>query len=358
MITILYIFKNKDSLRVKRSLESLSQQTEQGFKVLFVDYGSNTPYKEDVAKLVSQYDFVDYHYSYHCDQAWSRAKAINIGLRMVATPFVFIADIDMIFRNDFVAKLHSLKDENKSIYFKVGFLSEQETAKEKKFEAYSIEHESKEGAKGLSLFPLKALMAIRGFDEFLHFWGAEDEDIHQRLCHYGLTEQFYTAEILMLHQWHLTYRNAEHNRLTKDLRVSNIPRINSTHFKYNTDQRKVIVNDEIWGRSIGKDDYELLRDAPISICISNRKELVDHFLFHQLKEFQDGIVSVTISDDSEATNLKTFLKRKLQKASPAYYSMKEVNDMLLLHIVSFYRNNNYIYNVSDDLKSIVFKIKK
>lgn len=358
MITILYIYKNKDTFRVKRSLESLSQQTDQRFQVLFVDYGSNAAFKEEISKVINAFDFVKYHYSYHCEQAWSRAKAINIGLRLINTPFVFIADIDMIFRNDFVAKLHQLKNNNQSIYFKVGFLNQKESTEIKDFDQYTIQYESSEGAKGLSLFPLKALIEIQGFDEFLHFWGAEDEDVHQRLQHYGLTEVFYNKETLMLHQWHLTYRNAEKNRLTPELRVSNITRINSTHLKYNTQQHKSVVNTTTWGTSITKEEYEELHQAPFTITLTNKKEVIDHFIFHQLKEFHNGILAVTIVEDTQNGSFKSLLKRALHKSVPQYYSLKEVNDLLLMHIVSFYRNNNYIYNVSKDLKSLEFKIKK
>ncbi len=358
MITILYIYKNKDAFRVKRSLESLRQQTDQRFQVLFVDYGSTSSFKDEIIPVINTFDFVKYHYSYHCAQAWSRAKAINIGLRLIETPFVFVADIDMIFRNDFVAKLHQLKDHNKSIYFKVGFLNQKESTEIKDFNQYTIQHVSSEGAKGLSLFPLKALNEIQGFDEFLHFWGAEDEDIHQRLQNHGLSEVFYNDEILMLHQWHLTYRNAENNQLTQELRVLNITRINSNHLKYNSQQHKTVVNTTTWGTSITKEEYVELHQAPISITLTNKKEVIDHFIFHQLNEFHNGILAVTIVEDAQNGSLKSLLKRSLNKTVPQFYSLKEVNDTLLLHIVSFYRNNNYIYNVSKDLKSIEFKIKK
>jgi glycosyltransferase involved in cell wall biosynthesis len=42
MVTIVYAFRNRDVLRVKASLDSLQQQTHSDFKVVFVDYGSET----------------------------------------------------------------------------------------------------------------------------------------------------------------------------------------------------------------------------------------------------------------------------------------------------------------------------
>ena len=48
----------------------------------------------------------------------------------------------------------------------------------------------------------------------------------------------------------------------------------------------------------------------------------------------------------------------LGKKVPKFYSLKEINDALLIHLVSFFHQYPYTYKVSDDLKNIEFKIKK
>ncbi len=40
MITILYPYRDRELSRLKRSLDSLSKQSQPDFKVLLVDYGS------------------------------------------------------------------------------------------------------------------------------------------------------------------------------------------------------------------------------------------------------------------------------------------------------------------------------
>ena len=133
MITILYPYRDREESRVKRSLDSLAQQSNHDFKVVFVDYGSVFAKAEIIKKLTQNYDFVTYLYSYHCYQPWSRAKAINIGLQHVTTPYVFVADVDMIFSHDFIEKLIAIQNPNQAVFFKVGFLDRKESSSTKTF---------------------------------------------------------------------------------------------------------------------------------------------------------------------------------------------------------------------------------
>jgi hypothetical protein len=358
MITILYPYRNREIERIKISLDSLISQTNTKFKVLFVDYGSTLSHSHEVQELLQKYSFVNYQYSYHLYQPWSRAKAVNIGLKKVETTFVFVADIDMIFKEDFIEKLNDLKHPEKAIYFKVGFLSEEESRENKPFEDYKIKHFSGVGAQGLSIFPMQAIKKIRGFDEFLHFWGAEDADIHNRLLNAGYDVDFFESETLMLHRWHPTYRKLEEEKLSKNLQISNITTLNQEHLASNKRNNLIIVNDENWGKLISKSDYDLLNSENKNRILTNKKEQIDHFLFVELPDFKNAILSVTLVEDPFQNSLKYRLKKLMAKKVPNFYTLKEINDLFLLHIISFYRNNNYIYKVSDDLKSIEFKIQK
>ena len=68
MITILYPYRGRELSRIKRSLDSLSNQSRQDFKVLLVDYGSEIATADEVKELLSKYDFADYLYSYHINR--------------------------------------------------------------------------------------------------------------------------------------------------------------------------------------------------------------------------------------------------------------------------------------------------
>ncbi|WP_281322652.1 glycosyltransferase family 2 protein [Flavobacterium aestivum] len=358
MITIIYPYRNREENRVKRSLDSLTQQNNHNFKVIFVDYGSVFNIAETIKKLTQNYDFVTYLYSYHCHQPWSRAKAINIGLKHVNTPYVFVADVDMIFSHDFIEKLIHIQNPNQAVFFKVGFLDQKESVQIKPFFEYNISFFSQVGAKGLSLFPLKTLNEIHGFDEFLHFWGAEDEDVHNRLENAGYQSIFYDQEILMLHQWHITYRKAESKELSQDLRLTNISRINFEHLLANKREKRTVVNLKQWGRSISKIEHEVLENSIMPYFVGNKKESIDHFLFVTLPNFKGEVLNVIFQKDDFQDTLKYHVKKRLGKSVPRYYTLKEINDRVLLHLISFYNTHNYFYIIDNGLKSIQLKIKK
>jgi glycosyltransferase involved in cell wall biosynthesis len=358
MITVLYPYRDREESRVKRSLDSLAQQTNPDFKVLFVDYGSVFARATTIEELSQHYEFVTYLYSYHCYQPWSRARAVNIGLQHVTTPYVFIADVDMIFSHDFIEKLIPIQNPNHAVFFKVGFMDKKESVQFKSFDQYKIRFFSQVGAKGLSLFPLKALNEIHGFDEFLHFWGAEDEDVHNRLENAGYQSLFYDQEILMLHQWHISYRKSELKGLSQDLQLTSITRINQEHLLENKKEKRTIVNLKHWGQSISKTEYEVLENNNAPFFLGNRKESICHFLFVTLPNFKGGVLNVIFQKDDFQNSLKYHVKKRLGKTVPTYYSLKEINDKVLLHLVSFYTDCNYSYIVGSDLKSIQIKIKK
>lgn len=358
MITIIFPYRNRESVRVKRSLDSLKGQTNSDFEVVFVDYGSNSLSALSIKDLVSNYKFVKYIYNYSEFQPWSRAKAINIGLKNVDSEYIFTADVDMIFSPNFVRELHKLKNPLKSYYFKVGFLNENESRSDKQFQDFTIDFSSGIGSQGLSLFYLKSLNEVRGYDEFLHFWGAEDIDIHNRLEKNGIESVFYSEEILMLHQWHKSYRKAEKKVLTKDLQLTDIIKINHQKLLANTENKEIQVNKKNWGASICKSDFELLKKDKQEKIMFNKKEIVSHFLFCELPNFKDDILNISFMEDPFHNSLKYKLKKILGKKVPKYYTLKEINDLLLLHIISFYHNFPYLYEVSNDLDSITFKIKK
>lgn len=357
MITILYPYRNRELERVKRSFDSLAQQTNRDFKVLFVDYGSALPTAMAIETVLKEYDFVKYIYSYHCHQPWSRAKAINIGLRQVTTPYVFVADVDMLFRNDFVETIKELQNPNRAVFFKVGFLDQKESVSVKPFNQFQFQFSSQRGAKGLSLFPIEALIKIKGFDEFFHFWGAEDEDVHSRLEQAGYVSIFYEHEVLMLHQWHESYRSSERKALTADLQLTQISRLNQQHLLQNKQRNSDGVASEYWGKAITKEEHEILENHLVVVVVGNQKAKVDHFLYVELPNSKSKIVNVIFQKDPFQSSWKYWIKKRLRKTVPSYYSLKTINDFVLLHLISFYRNNNYSYVISEDLKTIQLKIK-
>jgi glycosyltransferase involved in cell wall biosynthesis len=357
MITILYTYRNRDLVRIKRTLDSLSNQSSQNFEVLFVDYGSQKKLAYEVEQLIKGYAFARYEYLFTELQPWNKAKALNYAIKKLDTDYCFAADVDMIFHPKFISILESKRCSNKIAYFQVGFLNKEESVKEIAFDEYKINFKSNEEATGMTLFPLAALYLINGYDEFFHFWGSEDTDIQNRLRNAGFEIEYCNDEVLLLHQWHKNYRSRETKKLNTELQLSRTVEMNHLHLQTNLANKITQVNLFGWGKIINENEFiELKKETPIAI--TSKKAQIDYFLFNELPIIKGKIVSFTFIEDPMISEFKYKVKKMMGKKVPEFYSLKEVNDMVLLHVISFYHRFSYIYSINSDLKSITFSIKK
>jgi len=357
LLTLIYPYRNRDLERLKNSLDSLKNQTVSDFKVFFVDYGSDEKKAKMVELLCGEFGFVTYKFYSTQFQPWNKSKALNSVIKNLITGYCFVADVDMIFHPQFIEKALKLQARNKTVYFQVGFLRPGETVKEKEFFSFKNYRLSNDGASGLSMFPVNILKELRGFDEFYHFWGAEDTDMHIRIKNAGNEIEFYDEEVLMLHQWHSSYRSSESGKLSKELQISGIVQLNHQHSKYALENKTTIVNRKNWGECISVEEFNELEKAPVNFVLDNERRKIDHFLYVLMPEVKSEILKITIQNDPFQNTLKFRAKRLLRKKVPEYYSLKEINDKILLHLISFYRNKAYIYKISDDLKSIEIAVR-
>ncbi len=98
-------------------------------------------------------------------------------------------------------------------------------------------------------------------------------------------------------------------------------------------------------------------NAPISREITNKKSVIRDLLYGFLPNVDDEIIKIKIYSSSTPVSFNYRLKKILNKKAPVYYSLKEVNDLILLHLISFYRNFPYYYRVSSAGDYIEFAIK-
>ncbi|GAA3779643.1 glycosyltransferase [Flavobacterium ginsengiterrae] len=357
MLTIIYPYRNRELERIKNSLNSLLSQSNMDFEVIFVDYGSQLEISKEVKELLSEYKFVEYVYSYNIYQPWSRSKAINIGLQFTKTEYVFIADIDIFFHPNFIDKLYSLKQENTNYYFQVGYLNKQESLLKKEFNDYKIESKSIAEGKGLSFFKLNSLLSINGFDEFFHFWGAEDQDIHQRLQNNGNKEIFYNKEILLLHQWHPTFESLQKNKLTVEPLIEDAFNLNKQKLRFNRENNLIIANIDCWGLLFTREAFDMLESEDGFVEIINKKNNVDYFLNVVLSNFTDKI-KVRFITDAYQKSLKYKIKKRLKIEKNEYYSLKYINDTILLNIILHHKSLPYIFKVNSDFESLDFIMSK
>jgi hypothetical protein len=52
-LSLIFSYRNRDKPRVARCLQSLADQQDGSFKVIFVDYGTEEPLKTEIEELVS-----------------------------------------------------------------------------------------------------------------------------------------------------------------------------------------------------------------------------------------------------------------------------------------------------------------
>ena len=339
MLTIILTYRNRDINIVKRCLLSLNQQSNKNFNVIIVDYGSYEEYSNALMNISQEFNFVEVVYTKTQKQLWNKSRAINIGLKLSVTPYIFVGDIDMIYHNEFVAKLHELKDENTFTYFQVGFLGEEVSKLNKQFENYNVDFLSNDEATGMTLFSVLKLRQINGFDEFYHGWGSEDTDVHQRLISLGVKRQYYSKELLILHQWHsknyrqVNFKSPFHSYLEK---------INSDYLKFASRTKRVKANEDFnWG-FINK-DLSLDNIAAIRLNITNRKPEVKAFIANILLSEKDKIITVSIKKHIEFNSLKQKIKKITNNKAIPFLEMQEVNDLLLECIIFNLRDQHYTY---------------
>jgi hypothetical protein len=357
LLTIIFPFRNRDLLRLQYSFDSLAIQSNLEFEVAFVDYGSNYGIAKATEKLCSEYSFINYNYIPSQYQPWNKSKALNSVIKKLNTDFCFVADVDMIFHPHFVQTVLKLRNFQKVVYFQVGYLAAGEIIKDKVFAEFKNFRKSNYEATGLSLFPVDILKELRGFDEFYHFWGAEDTDIHVRIKNAGYQIEFFNDETLILHQWHYSYLSKESNKLSKVLRLSGIIQLNHQRLKYVTENKIIKANNDNWGECIDAEEINELEKALVTLTLDNEQCKIDHMIYCIMPTVNNAILKFTVVRNSFHNSFGFRVKKFLKRKVPQYYTLLEINDKILLHLITFYRDKPFTYKVSDDLKSIEVAVK-
>ncbi|MCM4154692.1 glycosyltransferase family 2 protein [Gramella sp. AN32] len=357
MITFIYANRNRDLNRIRLSLDSLQSQKEKNFSVSFVDYGSDPKYVDELDSLLSKYPFVIFFRLNVSHLLWNKSKALNYGILQVSTPFIFIADVDLLFHQATTKQLEENCDLTGFGLYCLNYLSKEVSAKLIKENTFTdLQVERKGDVNGMILAPKKAFIKVNGYDEFFHFYGAEDVDLFDRIERAGYKRRKY-PEKLFYHYWHPSFHGSDDKIITQKPRVENIMRINEQHYFMNN-KLKVIRprrQPEI-GSVIKMENSDLLKTPDKIYHIKNILAQVEHFI-HEVMPAEKGVICVVFEGDPYFFSVKHKVKKLLKKQTQPYLSMKEVNDMLLKKIVFEYRNANYSFKIAEDLKSIDFRIQ-
>ena len=355
MITLVLTNRNRDLLIIRNCLDSLQNQSNQDFKCFLVDYGSDENYCKGLQKLVDGYKSIRFEFYPVSGQLWNKSRAINTILKSCNTPFFFVADIDMIFSNDFISTLYELQSSSMTTYFQVGFMSQQESQTIKKFEDYKTSFLSNKEATGMTLYPTQLLKSINGYDEFYHGWGAEDTDVHIRLINSGNQVVFYDKKIVMKHQWHpKKYRTSQ----STEPYHSTLERVNHSYIKFVKEKGIKQVNDDFdYGIMPVQEEYERLNNVEETICITNEKNDLVAFLEGNVFNLEKNkTYKVIFLQHSLYRSFKNNIKKIVGKNPLCFYDLDEVNNMVLMTIIKSFRNNPYHFEYKKSENKIILKI--
>lgn len=204
-LSIVFAYRDREGERVYRCLDSLNCQSEKNFNVIFIDYGSSLDKATEIKNIVESFSFCKYIYNDSRGMAWNRAHALNSGIKIADGEYIMTSDIDLIYSRDFIRDVFLNIDPKVELHSNAFKLP-------KNFNKWD-----KLGAKEKPNFPKRnltalgmvqvvvktALKEIRGFDEYYKIWGAEDEDLTQRLRRKGLFTKWLDLENTpVYHQWH------------------------------------------------------------------------------------------------------------------------------------------------------------
>lgn len=356
-ISIIFAYRNRDVHRIEISMNSLNAQYKGDFEVIFVDYGSEPDLSAQVTSILSKYEFCNYHFLNTSQLLWNKCKALNYGIKKAGAPYVFIADVDIIFSPLAISFLKSQCSGMAFRLFKMGYLSEKQSSKISTTEWNNIKAERIGDVNGMLLTSTESLFKVSGYDEFYHFYGSEDVDLCSRLENAGYKSKM-TSEVYFYHNWHLSYQGAETKKLTYIPRISNAMRINEQHHLYN--KRKNILIPDMqtqWGVAIDTERVETLEKPEFVFELPNIAAAIDHFFNEEINYIHNKIIEVQVSEAEYYRSIKYKIKKKLGRESQLYIPLKEVNDIILKHIIFRYRHFNYSYRITQDLQTIIFKIE-
>ncbi len=357
-ISIIFAYRNREIPRIKASMDSLDSQKNKAFEVIFVNYGSEPGISDNLEKLFHTYSFAEYYSLEIGQQLWNKSRALNFGIKKANCPYIFIADVDIVFSPNTIELLLNQLSPKVFSLFTLGYLDEKESARlsfDFKFE--ELKPERYGVVNGMILTTKESLFEVKGYDEFFHFYGSEDVDLYTRLENAGYKSNLVT-DTYFYHNWHQSYQKSDDEKLSLTPRLTNVLRINQQHYFYH--QRERIISpkrQESWGEIIDKSQSKLLERPTKKFQFSNILAQVEHFFNEELQGINKEILEVSVIEDPYYNSTKHKAKKLIGQQTQTYCSLKEANDIILKAIIFNYRNSNYSYEISNDLKSIIFKIQ-
>jgi len=217
--------------RLRNCMKSIEDQTLQPLEIIVADYGSTEEGHEEIMKSLEDFDCSVYYYP-TTDGVWNLSKARNMGIRRSDAQCEIVAavDADIILEPrvmEVLSEAHASRPRSyissfvrflmpdawpggpEDLDFPEGFLK----LRKMKFWASA-------GWGTLTSAPRSWMFKVRGFDERMKFWGAEDIDLWKRAGLDGM--DCYRINDLekdgteIYHQFHDDCLSWDQSKLTKE----------------------------------------------------------------------------------------------------------------------------------------------
>lgn len=253
-ISIIFGYRDRDTQRVKRCLDSLSQQSHQMFEAILVDYGSSAKFKSEINALADSYPFCKYVYNHTNGLPWNRSHALNSGLKIAKGKYILFGDIDFIYSSRVLATLLKTIAEKSQIHSHVCLLPEDfDDWLSLQNNPNHFKKTNPDGRGGCHFIEKKYLLELNGYDEYYCFWGVEDLDLSMRLEKMGIKTQWISSiDAPIYHQWHPAASVVQPGffpeRWWDDMNI---------HFQKNIDLLR--RNNESWGKILEEEDRPIFK---------------------------------------------------------------------------------------------------
>ncbi len=251
-ISVVIGLRGRVNYRLTNCLISLRSQTypQESIKIIIVDYGNERETRKQLELLSQSFDCI--HVKVDNIVEWNRSHCLNIGIKTARTPFVMLADADMIFAPNYLDVVISQLKFNPLGYIVSSMLDLPEGA-QPILENCAVEQTAPDliALKAISrnrftlpyhvslhAASLPLYYLINGYDEYYRLYGAEDEDLYLRFRLLGLNTISISSESFYLHQWHPKHQGV------KSKNLSEVIENNLNHFKRN---HSLVRNNNGWG---------------------------------------------------------------------------------------------------------------
>lgn len=265
-ITFITGYKDRDCDRVKRSLDSLCQQSVKDFKMIFIDYGSSPQYSKRIKKLIEEYNFCEYFYSETRGWIWNRGSALNSGAKIAKTKYLFFTDIDIVYDKYFVEETLRRMTENRYLIPNIVRIPKYFNEWEQLLHRKRINSFKPMKGWGIICLPKLVFDQTGGFDEQYGYWSNEDYELAQRINRCGI-EMIPATNLLCYHQWH----NKTSINIPYSLLFHNV----GHYYRSLTDNTLCVNQNRNWGKIISYEDRPIFKyiDPDRNLIIS-KKNLV------------------------------------------------------------------------------------